>query len=222
MNAKEFSLSITKAIDVSFKLNLLLSPINTTSLRHSDPFKLLMYRADASYLDLYLTAQQNSDYNFMFNDFSIFQFTLHEEASDNAVVSYSYYKSPFDMVGYESFLEDHRFEKSEEAMLLYQQLASEADILEDKICLRYDLSCSSFKELSHPTSHIHFGFGNDARLSVDKFLTPYIFTMFVITTFYSTESFLTTLEIVLGQKDDCTLLDKSYFTDNERCFLHFT
>ncbi|HDR8143061.1 hypothetical protein CON74_25620 [Bacillus thuringiensis] len=160
------------------------------SLRKSDlslEFIKASYKYD-DYRDLYKTARDNLDYNFLLNDGSIFQFGYETDPSENIVdLRYAFYEAPAIIIPYEEFLHEQGLDIQEcgDAFFEeYTQYVSESDFKKHITNIRYDFSINQYSALIHPVSHIHIGQDNQIRLPVSFIMTPANFVAFIIRHIY--------------------------------------
>jgi len=221
---KNFNASIHKSLDTLNKLDLLLQPMSITSLTVSDNFKKSSLRANV-YKDIYDTAVSHHDYNLMLNDKSFFQFTT---IKDNKEVRLAFYPNPYKFTEYignkkeiDKLLDDDEITFSE-----YEQLLSESNFTSDIPLIRYDLSLSQYIEHHHPAAHLHIGFKKENRWPVRRILTPYAFTLKILSHYYS--DVWVNLEEKNQLKNNwfneeyqneierCGIIDAEYFSKNEQ------
>ena len=94
--------------------------------------------------------------------------------------------------------------------------------------IRFDFDPGSYVGTKHPSAHMHVGPLSGGRIPVRRVLTPLAFTLFILKNFYSHEwvkfedevnkgdGFIYEFDRHLAQsKNECSLLDKEYFSDNE-------
>lgn len=182
MNNK-FNSSINKSLDILTALDLSLHPMSITSLSVSDNFKKSSLRANA-YKDVYDAAIKNHDYNLMMTDKSFFQFTSIKEHKETRL---AFYPNPYKFAEYmghknevEKLLNDEEITLSE-----YEQFLSEGDFTSDIPLIRYDLSLSQYIEHHHPAAHLHIGFKKENRWPVRRILSPYAFTLKILSHYYA-------------------------------------
>lgn len=142
---------------------------------------------DAPYHELYKTMRDYSDYNlFLPSNGSIFQFSS-EEKKGSTELRYAYYESPFEQKNYEEFLIELGFSYSDvgdEFIEDYQQYITENNLKDSITNIRYDYSEQQYKELIHPTSHLHIGQKNNIRLPLSYVMLPSNFVAFILKNFY--------------------------------------
>ena len=112
--------------------------------------------------------------------------------------SFKYISSPFESLDsldeYESRIKQELYDNNypEEEIELYlddieqqYQLYLETEARYGSYTpLRVDIHPEQYKKVSHPITHLHIGHGNESRLPIKKYMTPFAFTGFVIATFY--------------------------------------
>lgn len=160
-----------------------------------------------SYKEIYDCAMQNKDYDLRLKDNSIMQFTIEKENRRNIVkLRYAFYKCPY---------------------LIFGNSETEStDIFsENYVSIRYDYDVSEYKEVIHPISHFHIGNDNNLRIPIDKIMEPLEFGIFIIRNIYVNEwkSILEdekTKDVCIKSKEKLEKIEKEFFTNSERNFLH--
>lgn len=147
----------------------------------SPAFQSVMMRDD--YRLLYQVAVEMFDYDILFFDESIFQFSHQTDAAGRLILRYAFYQQPYDFVTYEEFVANNGFDLEEAGDLFrgeFEQALSEADLNTAAVAIRYDYAENAYKPGVHPVSHIHFGLGNQLRIPMHCWLTPSMFVLFVL------------------------------------------
>lgn len=150
--------------------------------KFSNEFVQIFQKND--YINIYVTAMENNDYDILLKDDSFFQFTYDDR--DCKIIRYAYYENPFIYETYEEFLMKELDTSIEDVgdlfMQEYEQYVSEASIKSSVNPMRfdYDENEEHYKEMLHTGSHIHIGHDNEIRLPTKYLLTPFGFVIFVI------------------------------------------
>ena len=141
--------------------------------------------------DVYKQEVENFNYHFLLKDDSFFQFQFEEQDSSISKLRYLFLQFPYNIPCYDQFLLDNCGAKSSDigyaCLESYSQALSEADLKDSAVILRYDYSKDNYREGVHSISHIHIGFSNSIRLTVDKQLSPEVFSLFVLKQLYDIE-----------------------------------
>lgn len=182
------------------------------------------------YEEVYLAGLGQAHYNFILEDFGYFQFSC--MADDE--VRYAYFPNPFVSTDSGHALAEMR-EYVDEGILSieeYLQHIGEMRGGQYQTPIRYENSVSQYVELTHPTSHFHFGHHADNRWPVSRTLSPTAFTAIVAKQFYphawsdprhrDRVTGANDLERVLSaEKAACALIARDGFTDAERAQFYF-
>ncbi|OOF22233.1 hypothetical protein BZJ17_06765 [Salinivibrio sp. IB574] len=91
----------------------------------------------------------------------------------------------------EVFTEDdkNQYLSSSEFSIAYQNFVDSIATYSPYTPVRYDMSLdkNEYCRLTHPAFHLHIGFENNSRIPVKVKMTPFSFTMFILSTFYPKE-----------------------------------
>ena len=177
------------ASDLLNSLGLLERYINNSFLKVNKEFNSVALKSDSTYADIFLAGLQEQYFNFILEDHSYFQFNYTpndtEPFADKAKARYAFYPNPFKTE--DDDLEMLSLDLKEGAISFeeYSQAISEYRPNVVKPPVRYDLSFSQYKQILHPTAHFHFGISENTRIGTDSIISPLLFVMFIIKTFYS-------------------------------------
>ncbi|WP_241279548.1 DUF2290 domain-containing protein [Chryseobacterium cucumeris] len=139
----------------------------------------------------YITS--NSQYSFLLEDDSIFQFSF-----KNGELRYSFIQTPYkyiDINQYAELLFDYEFlndmieESSVEELHSvlrddYEQFLETQSISSNFNYIRYDYSDVGYMPMLHSKSHFHIGTNNDLRIPVSKYVSPLKFVKFCLKNTY--------------------------------------
>ena len=209
-------------------LGLLQHPQLFASLTPSDAFLRVALDNDTPYAAVYLEGLKQRDYNFLLTDYSYFQFQL-RSAGQQFEIRYGFYPNPFEVQTYEAFCEANECDPylSDSHELYLQSLE---DMIERNWVppFRYEVSFDQYKELAHPTSHLHIGRHDANRWPVERILTPLAFTLLIAKHYYGPAWGMGAEVDAEGQpfnrfdrqlskaKAECVVVDAKYFTVRER------
>ena len=180
---------------------------------------------------IHKTAMRNSDYDFLLNDDSFFQFSCVNEGGnlEKGIIRYAFYENPRVYPTYEEFLVLNGFsyeDCGEEFYMDFEQEIEEAKLKKNVTPIRYDYDHRFFKPVEHSISHIHIGHNNDIRISTSTILNPAKFVSFVLRNVYpkiwnnafmNDEAFK---ELCLSSRRSCHQVNENYFEDDEKGLLH--
>lgn len=135
------------------------------------------YYRNNTYFQNWSSLRANNIYDFVLTDNS----TLHFKMT-NDKLSFSFYECPFQCLTYKEFLEEHQIDDDNEKTFndYYETYLAQCSLRECSTMIRYDFDATSYFEGLHPISHIHIGFNNQVRISVDKILGPTGFCYFIL------------------------------------------
>ena len=227
MNLGKLASHINQAEDL-LKLSKLFYAKNTRtkstlfSNKFSVEFKGLSSEKD--YLKTYKYAISNGQYDFLLNDRSFIQFSCDKEQSLIHKIRYAYYQVPLDIPTYEEFLQIQGLdyaECGENMYSYYEQELDESSLKKSITPIRYDYDVTEYVELDHALSHIHIGHDNDIRIPISHILSPLAFVAFIIRHSYWEvwkKSMRDTRfsNLYFKAKPECSMIDKSYFSSQER------
>jgi hypothetical protein len=142
---------------------------------------------DLTYIEEYQCYLDESLFDFRLTDRSILQFKHFGEQE----ISYCYYQSPFDVPSYRDFLAE-QFGPDPEAIEAagdsfaddYSLAIDTARLRKNLLVVRYDFDPGLYEHGVHPAAHIHFGQGNEIRISVRRLMEPMSFALFIIRQLY--------------------------------------
>lgn len=228
MNHHSFRASVRQSIQLLMELDLVQDPRTWDSLTASDEFKNAAFNIETPYRELYLIALKQRDYNVLMTDYSLVQF-YGVEFEDEFRVRYAFYPNPF-LIPDKGQPQETGFEEFEE----YMQLTSESIEVNRRPILRFEVARGDYAHLRHPTAHLHLGLDSEARMPVDKALTPLAFT-FIVGRIFFFDAWTSLAEECLPADElaglesryadacaECELLEQVYFSDHERSQFHFS
>lgn len=183
------------------------------------------------YENIYRTAMENNDFDFLLQDDSFFQFTYSNDGYK--LLRYAYYENPFIYESYNVFLNSELGLSEAECgdMFLkdYEQYVSEAKLKKTITPFRYDYdeNIKFYQEMLHTGSHIHIGHNNEIRIPANKILTPLGFSIFVLRNQYPQYYKLALEEqkfkkMILSEKNAFKECDKKLFGDNDASQLYIS
>lgn len=184
------------------------------------------------FVEIYRRELLEFNYSFLLKDDSFFQFYYEKENDIISKLRYTFFQFPYDIPDYEQFVKEICHCKLSESGYQfsenYSQSLDEANLKEYLMILRYDYSEKDYKEGVHSVSHIHIGYSNSMRLTIDKQISPYTFTLFVLKQIYHSE-WMEIMEdnafrkILSYSKENCSSLEESrFFSSLDKCELYFT
>lgn len=226
MNSNQFHASIASSWGFVENLGMGVTISTPNSLEINEEFRNVCLRGNSSYREIYEKGLSLSFYNFVIFDYSFFQFSLNGDDD----VRYVYYPNPYvagnpEMLGqYKKWREllEGDFITFEE----YSQLVDSVGQAGRVPMIRYDNSPEQYRRIEHPCAHFHIGRHDDNRWAVDRFLTPFTFTMLIIKQYYGeywrlgaddSDPFGNEFEsILVKEKARCTTIPEEYFHKSER------
>ncbi len=232
MDADDFRRRISQAWTF---LNDELGIIRTVSSLHSLPtnkdFNEVALSGSSTYAQIYRSAVSFSQYNFMLNDYAVFQYSW--ESADSWRLAYL--PNPW-VSGVEDaqrtlaeweILEAFGGLNQEEVTSLIDELPYHGAIPP----IRFEYAVGQYREIAHPVAHLHVGRHADNRWALARPLDPLTFTMTVIRLYYPA-AWNPISSFHGGRVESC--VDRRYmdelnrmrlahqFTEEERRSLHFT
>ncbi len=86
-------------------------------------------------------------------------------------------------------LKKNQYLSSSEFETSYQNFVDSTATFSPYTPVRYDMSLDKehYCRLTHPAFHLHIGFENNSRIPVKVKMTPFSFSMFILSTFYPKE-----------------------------------
>ncbi len=84
--------------------------------------------------------------------------------------------------------------------------------------IRFEMQRKAYVRLFHPTAHLHVGMHGENRWPVARELTPRIFTLFVVKTYYGS-SWLAGGQIPESENEFANSFDETYVREKESCQL---
>ena len=199
----------------------LLKSENSTRVRSvenkkfSQEFLQIMYSND--YEKIYMTAMNNSDYDFLLEDDSFFQISAMKISSKkfDFKLRYAYYPNPFQYKSYKDFLEENGFSYEEHGdafIYEYEQHISEAKLKNFFTPIRYDYDVSEYEPRTHAVSHLHIGLEQNMRIPISRVLTPQEFAILIIRNLYFEK-----WKLILDNENYLKILKKTKNTKNLIC-----
>lgn len=184
MNEADFRRSIRKAWKYLDSAGLVELFSNPSPLRASHEFKATALDPSSHYEEVYLTGLRHRDYNLLLPDYSYFQFGHYDRQIRSA-----YYPNPFfgaSVDAMKALGEQHEY-LSEGLISMEEFLheASELQASQKPPPVRYEFDSDAYIELRHPASHLHIGHHAENRWSLDRVLTPVVFSLLIAKLYYS-------------------------------------
>lgn len=232
MNADDFRRRIAQAwslIENELEAGRTVSSLR--SLPVSRDFNEVALKASSTYGDIYISAMSLSHYNFMMEDYAVFQFSWISESSWRL----AYLPNPW-ISGVEDAARSLADWEALESMggLDQEEMASLIDELPYQAAIptiRFEYAVDQYREIAHPAAHLHIGRHTENRWALARPLDPLTFTMKILRLYYpnlwnSGSSFHG------ARPDSC--LDRRFiaelskirvvhqFTELEQCSLHLT
>lgn len=194
LDIKSFNKSIISAHKFCSELGLLNFVQKSTSLHIEPLFNDVALMPDASHESIFFAGLEHQYYNFLLKDYSFFQFSLTNDSPYESRLCYI--PNPQNNMLVTNF--DDTSPDSRSSIGVYNQMFKEGDIdfeeysqaiseIESKVStpiIRVDTSESQYTPVDHPYCHMHMGINNQSRLSLDRYMSPSLFTMFILRTFY--------------------------------------
>ncbi len=177
MNERDFINSIKKAAKHFTDLEIVLSLSSYYSFNPSDEFRRISLSPDSEYGDVFLEGLRQSQYNFILNNRSFFQFS--RVADDDYRLAY--YPNPF-LSGGNSLIDKLILDDTDELSFEFEEFS---DLLEESPfnsripVIRYEYCIKQYNKLRHPTSHFHIGFHTENRWPSPIIFTPYMFSLHI-------------------------------------------
>lgn len=228
MATAKFNSSVANSWELVIRMELGETVTSCVSLPVLDTFRDVVFDTDSSYLDVYLAGLSFRHYNFILKDYAYFQFS---EVGDT--VRFSYYPNPFYGLGDETCQQlIKEVEYGDLSVEDFRELLSEMPVMLDQPQIRYDSEPNHYREIEHPSAHLHIGHLPVNRWSVSRVLTPYAFTLLIMKHYYTYQwssfsnegnAFLNDLEECLAnERSSCDLLSIDVFSEKERRLFHFS
>lgn len=189
-----FNKSIINAHEFCSDLGVLKFVQKATSLHIEPLFNDVALMPDASHETIFFAGLEHNYYNFILEDYSFFQFSLANNSPYESRLCYV--PNPQNNMLATSFgditpdsrssigIYNQMFEQGEIDFEEYSQAISEIESKVSAPIIRVDTSESQYKPVDHPFCHMHLGINNQSRLSLDRYMSPCLFTMFILRTFY--------------------------------------
>ena len=181
---------------------------------------------DTDYELIYKTAMKHSDYDFLLEDDSFFQFSAKKGNKNlkDGKLRYAYYPNPREYATYLEFLSENnlKYEECGECFLEeYTQYISEAKLKNAITPIRYDYDYSQYDSDSHPISHLHIGLEQSIRIPLARVLTPQEFTILVLRNVYFEQwtknlNSKKYISILKKSKKSSNMLEDKYFNSSEK------
>jgi len=162
------------------ELNIARSVSTLYSLKIDDEFNAVALDPESEYKHIYLKAVSRSYYNFLLNDYSIYQFSW----SDRYSWRFAYLPNPW-IAGVPAAAERIQEWEYLESLGAYDQeemalLISEMPYYGSIPAIRFEYSVEQYRELAHPAAHFHIGRHADNRWASAKHLNPLTFVMAIM------------------------------------------
>ena len=202
-----------------------------TAFEPTDRFKKLSLSPDVTYEEVYLSGLRDSEYNILLTDFSFFQFGVGSVGG----VRFAYYPNPFIGAAPEAVAELKETQEYVSEGIIdvdeFLHRASEIRHPQHPPLVRYEYSKQQYVALTHPCSHIHFGFHSENRWPVKRYLTAHAFALLVFRLFYL-DFWLRADQIKIGDSEltldlvlqmaraDCRILYDEEFSEVESQRFH--
>ncbi len=231
MNKSDFEGKIRAAHQLlSSELDLLLTTSSLNSLSVNVLFNEVALDPEAHYQDIYGRALSASYYNFLLNDYSIFQFSWSSETAWRL----AFLPNPW--IAGVGDVEEQMDEWDEllaaGAINLEEmgELMSELSYTGAIPPIRFEYAVEQYRELVHPAAHLHIGRHFENRWPLHRVLNPLTFLMMILKMYYP--PYWLERSIYFNHAATNCLdgrfideLNKSRivhdFSDNERASLHF-
>ncbi len=209
--------------------------VRTVSSLHSLPvskeFNRVCLDHSSTYSEIYLAAVSLSQYNFMLNDYSVFQFSWIARDSWRL----AYLPNPWLSGAVDAQMRVAEWEELEALGGLGDEdvtsLIGELPYIGSIPAIRFELAPAQYREVVHPAAHLHIGRHTDNRWSLSRPLDPLTFCMTVLRLYYPEDwnprsSFHTGVPEGCIERRFIDELGKQHlvhqFTEVERRSLHFT
>jgi len=218
MNESTFFASKEDAKNLLKKFNLLK---NSDFLKKPISKSFVEICRNNNFVDAYIIALRNYEYQLLLYDDSFFQFEFLEESS-NLKLRYSYYQNPFVLPPSEGYLESI---PGDEYLYEYDQEFADAHKKDFFLSIRYDYSEKEYTEGVHSVSHFHIGHGNSLRITSSISITPLLFVIFIIKNIYPKQwdSLMKDgdfLERYKKVKAKCEKIEKHFFKELDKYELY--
>lgn len=206
--------------------------VRTVSTLHSlsvnAEFNEIALDSDSMYKEIYLRALSLSYYNFLLEDYSVFQFSMKSEDEWRL----AYLPNPW-VTGVSTALSSISEWEALEEIGLYDQedvamLLGELPYHSSVPAIRFEYSAEQYAEFTHPGGHFHIGRDTDNRWATSRKFSPLLFVM-MITKLYYRDKWLKNYK---NLEDDCfeqkMILEiqgcgvSHHFSERERRTLHFS
>lgn len=185
MDAGEFRQQIGSAYRaLSERFGLVRTVSSLHSLKVDTAFNEVALQEESTYQQIYLQALSRSYYNVLLNDYSMFQFSW----SGADAWRLAYLPNPW-LAGvpeaeekvrdWEALEGLGRYDDNEVALLL-----SELRYHGSVPPFRFEYAPGQYKELSHPSAHMHIGRHTENRWPVSKALGPVSFVLMIVKMYY--------------------------------------
>jgi hypothetical protein len=215
MTRQEFESSIRSTREFLQACEILRTANRLVSLTASYDFRQLALNAETTYRTLFLCGMSARDYNFLLTDYSYLQFTFFETEH----YRHAFYPNPFGRTAASAVKEyGEALERGEISYEEYAQLLAEEPVEIGVPILRFEMYRAGYVRLCHPAAHLHVGMHGENRWPVARELTPRLFTLFVVKSYYGA-SWATTGHIPLSDHGFDNKFDETYVREKERCQL---
>lgn len=191
MNEGKFNDSLRWCHVLLKSLNLVKQAYFPRTKDYSDDSKALAQSETSTYQEIYYTAVNNLDYEFVMTDDSLFQLYL-----KGNIIRYAFMQNPIQPLSFLDFLrenfEDKDIPKNEEKLNElqselqddYEQRLNDQRLNEKAIYLRYDLEQTGYKPRVHSFAHLHVGLNQNFRIPIHIIMTPLSFVVTIIKWLY--------------------------------------
>jgi len=144
------------------------------------------------YVHLWQLLIEKNCFNFVLRDYSIFYF-LWNDSTGKRSLAFSFYESPHTVPSAKEFIAEAygpefldvlSDAELESVVPDYEQFVAELPLKKGVTPVRYDYSEAHYVPGRHPVSHLHVGYDNEMRISVDRILNPLSFVAFILRQYY--------------------------------------
>jgi hypothetical protein len=213
MQEGDFNRRIRRAWDLVDKVGVARTALSYVSLAIDQDFNEVALAPDTRYDEIYVRAISRSYYNFILNDYAIFQFSYRSEWEFRLAFLPNPWLTGVPQAQTSLFeweaLETMGDLDSEEVA----SLISELPLFNSVPMIRFETSERQYRPVSHPFSHLHIGRHSDNRWSAKRQLDPLTFTMLLIKHYYP-ENWSKMSSFQGGRPEEC--LDLEFNTELAR------
>ena len=189
MDLANFNSSIRSAIGFFEERGIWQATVYNSALPRSTQFNKLAL-STKNYIEIYETGLALSQYNFLLNDLSFFQFS-HTSGTEFAL---AYYPNPR-LSGSPKALDEYlEYEKERDDGVLsdeeFAELASLMPVAYFVPRIRFEYSERQYKNVRHPAAHLHIGMSGEDRWPSARKLSPLTFSMLMTKPYYPEKCWL--------------------------------